>query len=56
MFRYPGVRSDSDMRTLAHLHPRQGTRVPWRLRQSYFRDLIALRLGRIDPEMEFPNP
>ncbi|MEI9926557.1 MAG: NAD(P)/FAD-dependent oxidoreductase [Sphingomonas sp.] len=36
--------------------PRQGTRVPWKLNQSYARDVVALRFGSIDTEMEFTNP
>ena len=36
--------------------PRQGTRKPWRLNQNYTRDLMALRFGGIDQEMEFSNP
>ena len=34
--------------------PKQGSRAPWRLHQNYVRDLLALRLGRIDdPALEF---
>ncbi|MEZ0244870.1 MAG: flavin-containing monooxygenase [Sphingomonas sp.] len=36
--------------------PRQGTRKPWMLNQNYTRDLMALRYGGIDQEMEFSNP
>jgi cation diffusion facilitator CzcD-associated flavoprotein CzcO len=36
--------------------PKQGTRKPWRLNQNYTRDLMALRFGGIDQEMEFSNP
>jgi cation diffusion facilitator CzcD-associated flavoprotein CzcO len=36
--------------------PKQGTRKPWRLNQNYTRDLMALRYGGIDQEMEFSNP
>jgi len=36
--------------------PRQGGRKPWRLNQNYTRDLMALRYGGIDQEMEFSNP
>lgn len=36
--------------------PKQGTRKPWRLNQNYSRDLMALRFGGIDEEMEFSNP
>jgi cation diffusion facilitator CzcD-associated flavoprotein CzcO len=38
------------------LFPRQGTRTPWRLNQSYSRDLMALKYGSLDTEMEFSNP
>jgi len=36
--------------------PRQGTRKPWRLHQNYTRDVMALKYGGIDQEMEFSNP
>ncbi|MGK6356975.1 flavin-containing monooxygenase [Sphingomonas sp. DT-207] len=36
--------------------PRQGSRKPWRLHQNYTRDVLALRFGGIDEEMEFSNP
>ncbi|TKD50303.1 flavin-containing monooxygenase [Sphingomonas baiyangensis] len=36
--------------------PKQGARAPWKLHQSYARDLLALRFGRIDDAMEFSNP
>jgi len=36
--------------------PRQGSRRPWRLHQNYTRDVLALRFGGIDEEMEFSNP
>ncbi|QIG81890.1 NAD(P)/FAD-dependent oxidoreductase [Sphingosinithalassobacter tenebrarum] len=36
--------------------PRQGDREPWRVNQSYLRDVIGLRYGGIDREMEFSNP
>jgi monooxygenase len=36
--------------------PRQGSRKPWRLHQNYTRDVLALRFGGIDQEMEFSNP
>ncbi|MCW3838071.1 flavin-containing monooxygenase [Sphingomonas canadensis] len=42
-------------RAVAHL-PKQGARKPWRLNQRYTRDLMALRFGGIDDEMEFSNP
>ncbi len=38
----------------AHLLPKQGTKYPWKVHQSYFRDYRALKLGDIDdPIMEF---
>ncbi|MFB7723898.1 MULTISPECIES: flavin-containing monooxygenase [unclassified Nocardia] len=41
------------LRALDHL-PKQGDRVPWRLRQNYLRDLPTLRYGKIvDPDMRF---
>jgi hypothetical protein len=36
--------------------PRQGHRAPWKLRQNYAWDLLALRWGSLDREMEFSNP
>ena len=34
--------------------PKQGTRAPWRLHQNYVKDLLALRMGRVDdPALEF---
>ena len=36
--------------------PRQGDRHPWRVHQNYARDVMALRFGSIDEEMEFSNP
>ncbi|OAN62779.1 flavin-containing monooxygenase [Sphingomonas sp. TDK1] len=38
------------------LLPRQGHRKPWRVHQSYTRDLMALKFGRIDDELVFSNP
>lgn len=38
------------------LLPRQGHRKPWRVHQSYTRDLLALKFGGIDDEMVFSNP
>ncbi|MDQ6685937.1 MAG: NAD(P)/FAD-dependent oxidoreductase [Pseudomonadota bacterium] len=32
----------------AALLPRQGSRAPWRVAQSYVRDLLAIRFGRLD--------
>ncbi|AQR75631.1 FAD-containing monooxygenase EthA [Sphingomonas sp. LM7] len=42
-------------RAAAHL-PRQGTRKPWRVHQNYTLDVMALKYGGIDQEMEFSNP
>ncbi|MBW6525482.1 NAD(P)/FAD-dependent oxidoreductase [Sphingomonas sp. RHCKR7] len=39
-------------RALASL-PRQGHRRPWRLRQNYLLDLLALRFGSVAEEIEF---
>jgi hypothetical protein len=39
-----------------HLLPRQGDRKPWRVHQSYTRDLLALKYGGIDDDMVFSNP
>ena len=51
LFRFPGVRSDSDMFTLGY--PRQGSQAPWRLRQHYFKDAALFR-GPIEAkELEF---
>jgi len=37
-----------------HLFPKQGAKAPWRLSQSYPRDILTLRFGRIeDGVMEF---
>ena len=36
--------------------PRQGKRAPWRLYQNYTLDVMALKFGGIDQEMEFSNP
>ncbi|TGX52425.1 NAD(P)/FAD-dependent oxidoreductase [Sphingomonas gei] len=36
--------------------PCQGARKPWRLHQNYTLDLMALKYGGIDQEMEFSNP
>jgi len=38
----------------AGLLPKQGQRMPWRVPQNYFRDVLTLGLGRVaDREMEF---
>jgi cation diffusion facilitator CzcD-associated flavoprotein CzcO len=42
-------------RAAAHL-PRQGARKPWRVHQNYTLDLMALKYGGIDQEMEFSSP
>ncbi|WP_294353929.1 NAD(P)/FAD-dependent oxidoreductase [uncultured Sphingomonas sp.] len=36
--------------------PRQGNRKPWRLNQNYALDVMALRFGSIENEMELGNP
>jgi cation diffusion facilitator CzcD-associated flavoprotein CzcO len=36
--------------------PKQGVRKPWRLHQNYTLDVMALKYGGIDQEMEFSNP
>lgn len=36
--------------------PQQGDRKPWRLNQNYALDVVALRFGSVDEEMEFSNP
>ena len=36
--------------------PKQGDRKPWRLNQNYARDLMALKFGSVEREMEFSNP
>lgn len=38
------------------LLPRQGHRKPWKVHQSYTRDLLALKFGGVDDEMVFSNP
>ncbi|WP_308814018.1 NAD(P)/FAD-dependent oxidoreductase [Sphingomonas sp. GV3] len=40
----------------AHFLPKQGTRKPWRLNQNYALDVVALRFGSVDDELEFSNP
>jgi monooxygenase len=42
-----GLRSGYVLRAADRL-PRQGRRSPWRVHDSYLRDLLALRFGRID--------
>jgi len=36
--------------------PSQGDRKPWKLNQNYALDLLALRFGSVDADMEFSNP
>ncbi|GGO97900.1 cation diffusion facilitator CzcD-associated flavoprotein CzcO [Stakelama pacifica] len=36
--------------------PRRGTRGPWRVNQNYLKDIIAMRFGSVDDQMEFSNP
>jgi cation diffusion facilitator CzcD-associated flavoprotein CzcO len=36
--------------------PRQGSRKPWKLNQNYSLDVMALKFGSLDTEMEFSNP
>jgi monooxygenase len=41
----------------ANLLPKQGTRPPWKVHQSYWRDYRALKMSDIDdPFMEFSGP
>jgi cation diffusion facilitator CzcD-associated flavoprotein CzcO len=40
-----------------HKLPKQGSKSPWKLYQNYIRDILLLRLGRLeDGVMEFSNP
>jgi monooxygenase len=60
LFRYPGVRSDSDMFTLGYPFrpwkeakaiadlPKQASTKPWFIRQNYIRDAITMKLSRVD--------
>jgi monooxygenase len=36
--------------------PKQGDRKPWKLYQNYAKDLVTLKYGSVDTEMEFTNP
>lgn len=36
--------------------PKQGSKAPWRLHQNYLKDLLALKYGSVDEDMEFSNP
>jgi hypothetical protein len=41
----------------AHLLPKQGTRFPWQVHQSYLRDYRALKMSDLeDSVMRFDNP
>jgi monooxygenase len=41
----------------AALLPKQGSKKPWKLHQNYFRDLLALKFGRVkDGTLEFSRP
>ena len=41
----------------AHLLPKQGSRPPWKVHQSYLRDYRALKMSDIDDSfMEFSGP
>jgi cation diffusion facilitator CzcD-associated flavoprotein CzcO len=41
----------------AHLSPKQGSKAPWRVHQSYLADYRALKLGGVEDEsMVFSNP
>ncbi|MGH6617192.1 flavin-containing monooxygenase [Sphingomonas sp.] len=36
--------------------PKQGDRKPWKLYQNYALDILTLKFGSVDAEMEFSNP
>jgi cation diffusion facilitator CzcD-associated flavoprotein CzcO len=36
--------------------PQQGSKAPWKLKQSYAHDLMMLKFGSVEPGMEFSNP
>ncbi|HWK34878.1 NAD(P)/FAD-dependent oxidoreductase [Sphingomonas sp.] len=36
--------------------PQQGSKAPWKLKQSYAHDLMMLKFGSVDDGMEFSNP
>lgn len=36
--------------------PKRGNKHPWQVHQNYGRDLLALRFGSVDDDMEFSNP
>lgn len=48
LFRYPGIRSDSDMFTLGY--SKQGSKLPWHVPQNYVVDLLAMKLGAVDDD------
>ena len=49
--------SSGYFRRSMHLFPKQGSRVPWKLHQNYPRDIMLLRLGRVDDGvLEFAWP
>jgi len=49
--------SSGNFQRSLHLFPKQVSMVPWRLHQNYLRDILLLRLGRLeDGVMEFSNP
>ncbi len=61
LFKYPGIRSDSDMETerLVNLRsgyflraldvlPKQGKHMPWRNPENYLKDYKAIRWGKIN--------
>jgi hypothetical protein len=40
-----------------HQFPKQGSKAPWKLRQNYPRDVLALRFGSVEGAgMTFSNP
>ena len=36
--------------------PQQGSKAPWKLKQSYAHDLMMLKFGSVEQGMEFSNP
>ena len=49
--------SSGYFRRSIHQFPKQGSRVPWKLHQNYPRDIMLLRLGRVDDGvLEFAWP
>ncbi len=46
--------SSGYLQRVMHLLPKQGTQKPWKLNQSYFKDLLWLRYGSLhDGVMRF---